>query len=271
MTARIRKRRFLVPAAAIVSLIGGLVAMPLQLAPPRDRILWQRDDGSFSSCALLWELPDLNEQNLVRLYGQLSREFAGKTAWTAGVFLDAQDANRELHGKMRTEGDYEWWLTLYNEYGRTPLPMAEISAYNGNAVLRLRDGAGKTSETVLAGQNFLRIHLGTVDYEILKTYYHPLPPFTDPAPGDEAMISVYVRASSFPTSDQALTFSSVMRDRFRQKRLVVAFRTDSYFLTDSTFPVIYRFAPSGPPPSREQYARERTMYCFCDAPEIRCR
>jgi hypothetical protein len=187
------------------------------------------------------------------------------------VFIDKDDATRELHGKLATEKGYGWWLELYNRFGHGLLPMAEMCRFGDNGALRFRDSSGTSSEIVLSGANPLRVDLKNIRFEVLKTYIGPLPPHTEPRPGDGAMISVYVRASSFPLADQARAFSLLMRRRFRQKRITVKFRTDAYFLTDNVFPILYRFDPPGTPPTREQYERSKTMYCFCDRRGIPCR
>jgi hypothetical protein len=81
--------------------------------------------------------------------------------------------------------------------------MAVILGYQENAVLRRRDRSGACSETVLAGDELLRVHVDSVEFEILEAYYRSLSPHTESSHGDEAMISIYVRASSFPSVDQA--------------------------------------------------------------------
>lgn len=227
--------------------------------------------GPFYNRVVIWAGTDLTEPNLRSYYQQLSRELTGNRAWRVDVFSDEGDATRELYGKLRTEGDYDWWLGLYNKFGRKLLPKAEILSYAHNAVLRMRDTAGSCSEVVLSGDNFLRVHVGSIEFEILETYYHRLPPRTKPSHGDEAMISVYVRASSFPNVDQAREFGFLMRKRFRQKRIIVLIRTDSYFITDLAFPIMYRFDRDGVPPTREQYEQSKTMCCLCDRPAVLCR
>ena len=251
--------------------IGIIAVLPVRSAVLSGRVLWARSDGPFSSRALLWDPRDLKESNLRLLYGTLSAELKGKSAWTVSVFVDELDAARELHGKLGTEADYDRWFELYTKYGRRMLPMAEIIAHGEDAVLRLRNAAGVSSETVLSGKNLLHVNFDGTRFDILKIYYHPLPPHTESILGDEAMISIYVRASRFPTVAQAREFSQRMQTRFQQKRIVLAFRSDSYFLTDSSFPIVYRFDSRPMPPSRQQYENSKTLYCFCDRPEIPCR
>lgn len=233
--------------------------------------VWEKNVGPFFSRGVIWAPSDLTEPNLRSYYQRLSEELKTNLAWTVNVFVDREDASRELHGKLTAEGDYDWWLKLYNEFGRKLLPMAEILSFDGDAVLRLRDAHGACFETVLSGRNFLWVHQGSTDFQILDVHYRSLPPHTQSSPGDEAMIWVYVRSSVFPTVDEGKQLSELMRSRFHQKRIVVAIRTDSYFIADGAFPTVYRFDAEGTPPSRDDYANSRTMYCFCDRPEVRCR
>jgi hypothetical protein len=240
-------------------------------ATARASTLWEYRLGPFYSRSLLWDAADLTEPRLRALYEQLSPELANNRAWTVQVFTDRTDAGRESGGKMGTEADYERWWKLYNGLGGKLLPMAEVLVYEKNAVLRLRNSAGVCSEVVLSGDNFLRTRLGSVSFEVLEIYYHSLPPGTAPSDGDEAMVTIFVRASAFPDEDQARQFSLLMQNRFEQKRIIVVFRSDAFFLTDEMFPIIYRFDPAAAPPSREEYERSKTMYCFCDRPGVLCR
>lgn len=258
-------------AICLLCLVGAPAKIPAMSAPVAGRILWERIDGPFYSCSILWTVTDLTEANLRLLYRSFSQKLKDKNAWTVDVFVDQADAIREEHGKLKTEGDYDWWLRLYNSFGRKPLPMAELFSYKGNGVLRLRDQTGNSKEIVLTGENSLRIRLQSIDFEILKIYYHPLPPQTEPSYGDDAMVSIYARSSAFPGVEVAREFSRLMQSRFQQKRLMVAFRTDAYFITDGAFPIVYRFDPPGRPPSRRVYEASSTMYCFCDIPDIQCR
>jgi|SRR5271157_1195244 len=238
----------------------------------QDSSLWEWKTGPFYSRGVLWDIKRLAEPNLRSFYQRMSRELEDYRFWTVGVFTDRDDGMREVSGKLKAdELGYDWWVGLYNKFGRKVLPAAEVLGYQGNAVLRLRDSSGTCSEIVLAGDNFLRVHLGGLEFEILKTYYAPLPPHVEPSPGDEAMVFTYVRASSFPNTDQAREFSQLVLHRVQEKRVVVLFRTDDFFIDDNRFPIVYRFDPTTPPPSREQYRQSKTMYCFGDRPGILCR
>jgi len=237
----------------------------------RGSTLWEYQLGPFYSRSVLWNAPDLTEPNLRTFYQQLSQELRNNRSWTVSVFVDRADAGRESAGLMGTEADYDRWLRLYNEFGRNLFPMAEILAYGNNAVLRLRNGAGVCTEVVLSGDNFLRVKSGGMDFEILEIYFHPLPPSTEPSPGDEAMVTIFVRASAFPDESRAREFSLLMQSRFQQKRVTVAFRADAFFLTDGMFPIMYRFDSTATTPGRDAYQKSKTMYCFCDVPGIPCR
>jgi len=236
-----------------------------------DQTLWNWRAGPFCRRVVIWDAADLTEPKLQAFYQRLSSDMKRNRAWTVDVFVNRDDAAHEVSGKMVTDKGYDWWLDLYNKFGRTVFPMAEISGYGANAVLRLRDGHGVCSETVLSGHNFLRISMDNVEFEILQAYYRFLPPNTKPVPGDEAMITVYVRSSIFPSVGQAREFTRLMQERFQEKRIIVTFRIDAFFIDDPDFPVVYPFDPPATPPSKEEYEHSKTMYCFSDQPGIQCR
>jgi hypothetical protein len=271
MTARISHARFLLCFVGCLLRLAPLALLTTALCPAEKLTLFEGKPGPFLSRVVIWDAAEFTEPNLRVFYRELSHELKGTPAWTVDVFLDRSDATRESLGKLATETDYDRWLRLYTEFGHKLLPMAEILSYQNNAVLRLRDSAGTCSEVVLSGENFLRVQESGVDFEILKILYHSLPPHTQPSSGDEAMISIYVRSSSLPDVAQARDFTLLMHKRFRQNRLMVIFRTDAFFITDSIFPIMYRFDSRAVPPSREQYERSRTMHCFYDQPGLPCR
>jgi hypothetical protein len=232
-----------------------------------DQTLWNWKAGPFLHRIVVWDVADLTEPKLRSYYQRLSRDLKRYGAWTVDVFVDRDDAAREVSGKMLTDKDYDWWLDLYNKFGRKLLPMAEISGFRADAVLRLRDRNGNCSETVLSGDNFPRASVGDVKFEILETLYRWLPPHTKPRPGDDAMIDVYVRASSYPSVEQARTFSRLMQNRLQEKQIILMFRTDAFFIDDAFFPIMYRFDPAATPPTKEAYEHSKIMAC---EPEIRC-
>ena len=246
----------------LLSIAGAAVIVLASVRIAGGSTIWQRTDGPFFSQALLWKPASLTDENLRALYRRLAPAMRPRRAWLVEVFVDAADAQRELHGKLTTEGTYQRWLRLYSAFGRKPLAMAELFGYANNAVLRLRDAAGICSEVVLAGNNFLRIESGGVRFEILHIYYHPLPPDVAPSPGDEAMISVYVRASQPPDLDRAEELSTLLQRRLRQKRVDVSIRTDSFFISDDSFPVVYRFDELSRPPTEREYASSQTVSCM---------
>lgn len=259
------------PAGCLIRVaVLALLAAPSCMAAAST--LWGGKVGPFYGRVILWNAAELNRESLQLYYEQLSQELRGNLAWTVSVFVDQDDATREVSGKLKVENlDYAWWLELYRKFGRNLLAAAEILCYQDNAVLRLRDSTGKVTESVLAGSNFLHVQLDRVQFEILKAYYGPLPPHTSSAPGDEAAVHIYVRASSAPISGEAREFSRLMQERYKQKRVTVLIRTDAFFLTDWVFPIMYRFDAATTPPTREEYEKSKTIYCFCDQPSLPCR
>jgi len=237
----------------------------------RGATIWERRDGPFFSRAVLWDPVDFSEENLRSFSGELAQEMKGNLAWDVGVFVDRSDLTRELYGKMVTDQGYEWWQKLYIKFGQSLLPMAEFFGYENNIVMRLRDNAGNCSEVTLQGHDFLRVNRDDIEFEILKILYHPLPPNVSSKPGDEAEVTAYVRASQFPSAQQAKEFSRILQKNVRQKRVDVEIRTDTYFIDSSAFPILYRFDQKPAPPSLEEYQRSRTMFCFGENPGIPCR
>ena len=114
--------------------------------------------------------------------------------------------------------------------------------------------------------DFLRVHGDGTEFEILKIYYHPLPAhWSQPRAMRRWFRSTRAHLGSRVWTKQGSS-AVLCNSAFRQKRVIVDIRTDSYFIMDSTFPILYRFDEKPAPPRREQYERSKTRYCFCDSP-----
>lgn len=258
----------------IGSMAAALAWAPQSVRRLTESLLWEQATGPFYSRAVLWDATAINEPRLRSYYQRIRGDLTTRHGWTVRVFSDQSDATRELYGKMVAESDYDWWLKLYNQFGRDMLPMAEIAGYGDNAVLRLRDASGKLSEAVLSGRNFLHVTLGGLRFEILKLAFDPPAPVDERGTGNRAVVRVYARFSQVEQATRPgslESFGKYAQGLFGQEQTVVALRRDAFFITDNRFPIVYRFDELSRPPSREEYDRSSTVYCFCDEDGVVCR
>jgi len=127
-----RSPAFALTAIVTIALgIGGMTAIfsiPSAEGAVSDSPFWERADGPFLSRAIVWRPADFNATNLRAFYAQLAPRMKSKRAWLVEIFADRDDGDRELHGKVATEGSYERWLGLYKSMAGTSCPWRSTMA-----------------------------------------------------------------------------------------------------------------------------------------------
>lgn len=227
--------------------------------------LWEQHSGPYLTRYMLWAPHDITEANVREYYRNIRSEIGDERAWTVRIFADRDDANRDLYGKLRTEEDYEWWKQLYDRYGRTLAPAAELVGRKGRVSMRIRFATGHCKEVTLEGTSLLHFGDGDYSYELLRVAFRPLPPGQTPVETAGAEITVWIRARRLPNSDRAQLFRARLVDLFGSSRLTVVFRSDAWFLLDGGFPIVYRFDEKPVPPTKEQFQAGPTRYCMPEA------
>jgi hypothetical protein len=154
---------------------------------------------------------------------------------------------------------YFGWHALHGVCTTMPLQAGEIVAWRGGLSIRLRDAKGHVEMRILAGSNPLRFRHGRCDLEIIHI---ALPRGMGNV--KESRIVLYARTQRPITKVELREwrglFGAVLeRLPFRNSRLSV--RNDSWFISDSYFPVVPPFVQDAPP-SLETHRKSPTLECW---------
>ncbi len=204
---------------------------------------------------------------------QISREFleARRSKFRAlklSVFVDADDERRTDSGKGQTDVTYAYWRRLYELHGRQALPMARTLAVGQDAVLQWRDQAGRIGRKVLSGNDPLLVRQSGHLFEILDIGMWKLP-YSDRVYKNSMRASAIVRTR--PTSaEQLRAFFDYLASRLDLADFSVYFRSDHWFITNDSFPIVYRFDQVLDPPTERDYIGRFRGHCYMRSGEANC-
>jgi hypothetical protein len=172
-------------------------------------------------------------------------------------------------GKGRFHIDYDWWVSAFRwEANRIqPLALAVFSRRGG--VLVMRSATGEIHRRVLGGKDPLRVSINGLELEILDLRFPGMAPRNSVGyEKDYAMI--YVRAKK-PLTEQStrLTVATISAETTLTKASVLI-RSDSWFIDDPFFPVVYPFEHQLIPPGAEAYSASKTAICRLEGNYIHC-
>jgi hypothetical protein len=186
------------------------------------------------------------------------------------VFVNSDDAFRELRGKGALDYGYPWWRQLYERYGRHPFPKAEVTAFGGSSVLRIRSADGTVKRVVLAGHDFFTIVRGAGTYQILEICASILPLDKRPKPHDWGTLNFYIQTSTIPSKQEAEALTRELIHISGETRISTMFQADTFFADSGQFPIIYRFGPAAPPPPEREFGIPKSSGCTSDESGVYC-
>jgi hypothetical protein len=218
---------------------------------------------AFVSCHLiraekvLWEL--VRPERYHRVFSLENAEFDMTRLIAASTaHLEAAEARfvtlRFYVGKpplyilsLPTHYSFESWAWVNQQASRVHWRVADLTAINGDAVLRIRDGS-TLNRVVLSGRDPLTYTVSGIEFEILQFSFH-----------NQESTTAYVRAKS------ALTIEGCEELYRRLKRRVpvpfdLRVREDIWFV-EAGFPPYFWFQRGGVPTKSEQ-ANAPSVSCY---------
>ena len=186
------------------------------------------------------------------------------------VFVNSDDAFRELRGKGGVDYGYSWWRQLYERYGRHPLPKAEVTAFGGSSVLRIRSADGTVKRVVLSGHDFFTIVRGATTYQILEICASILPLQARPKPHDWGVLNFYIQSSTIPSKHEAEALTRELVHISGEAQISTQFQADTFFADSGRFPIVYRFGPTAPPPPEREFGIPKSSGCTSDETRVYC-
>lgn len=169
-----------------------------------------------------------------------------------------------------THTSYQSWYPEFVDQRASVGPAAELITVAGRATLRIQDGSRRVSTIVLGSGDALRFVADGQIFNLLDFSGRTLAPVEKVAPKGEIFEFYFCSGSRF-TKDSVITLTTNIMRELRLTGVTVEVRNDTWFIEDPTFPIYYRFSPSGAPPTVEAYRSGRQVTCVAGtSSNIRC-
>jgi len=188
------------------------------------------------------------------------------------VFIDKEEANGR-NMKLRSDVSYEVWRDLYRDYEKGIPPSAELLMINGNAAMRTRDKNGKISMVVLQGSNPFIIHVPGRDFSLLHLAIEEgasRMALEQRTTESTVMLLCYIAGDGSIDVENGRAIAEVLRKEIGLGEVYVHLRSDPWFITDSSFPIVSPYAADAKPPTEEEYQRAPQIMCVADRQPISC-
>lgn len=208
----------------------------------------------------------LNTKELIRRARGILREHAG-ASFILVWFLET-DADRLAFFPPRPVlAAYPVWRLFYDQIPGRSLAVGRLLAFDGSAVLQVREGNGNVKRYVLQGQDLLWWNVGVAQVELLDVILRQRP--VSPV---GTTVGVYARTGAPLTEQLGWELWRRLRDRLPFVDMWLSIRQDSWFVTDSSALVVYPFDEESRPPTEMELAASYTLHCFEDyrRREVKC-
>lgn len=187
------------------------------------------------------------------------------------IFQNRRTALNVLSGKGATDLDNRAvWRQKYLDDAKTvPPDFAEIVQVGKDVIIRMLQN-GKYSERLVSGRNPLVCGDGKDECEIIWISVGIIPPHQETV-YDRPRIHLFVRTKRLPDVSQARRISALLQERFSTELLSVSFRTDTWFIDDTDYPVIYPFKEDSVPVDLEKIEAGYEVVCVSVGRDTKCR
>jgi hypothetical protein len=171
----------------------------------------------------------------------------------------------ESNCKCRTDITYDFWRAIYDQASHQALSGGEIIAVNHSAVVRYRSASGEILRTVVGHSDPLRFNLAGCSANLL--YIAPIP--FESGRGDDPELELFFQSRS-PSRGCAQEVAEAVMSRLGVYLFRLHLRADAWFVEDESFPVIFPYSKSGPPPSESEYRAAHQATCYVSSKSLRC-
>lgn len=179
-------------------------------------------------------------------------------------FSDPSEAGRYQLGK--TSQSYEEWLGFHAAYGEIRGDVAQLLSIRFGSLLRIRLRDGTIQRIVLAGQDPLRVNVAGKTFEILHVVERP--PARMAWKYASLRTSIFVQSVGPLREQDCRAATELIAARF-ERDVAVHVQTDSWFVWNTSFPVVYYFAPFAGPPGKAEVSLP-SCHCNVFQGELSC-
>jgi hypothetical protein len=175
------------------------------------------------------------------------------------IATNSPDLLEIRRGKGMADYSYQLWAEILAERQRRRGPLAVAIKIKGDAVVKIRDGNGASTETVLYGRNPL-VSLGPGGWaETLHVGFSKVPQGRKMEVHVFLFVKTEVRLSIPQAENVVRALGQTVGVR---EKLFVVLREDDWFIENEFFPVSDPFGELATPPTPAQYVCIPTAVCL---------
>lgn len=185
------------------------------------------------------------------------------------MFTTQEQGTALTWGKGRFHIDYDWWASAFRWEANRIQPAALVVLSSRGGVLIMKSGSGEIHRRVLGGKDPLTVSVDGLESEILDIRFPGMAPRKSVGCEKDYAV-IYVKAKR-PLTEQAtrITVATISAETTLTNALMLI-RSDSWFIDDPYFPVIYPFEPQLIPPTAEAYSASKTAICRVQGDHLHC-
>jgi hypothetical protein len=225
-----------------------------------ETILWQERRPGLSRSAVLISPDSFDDGHLETICRQaLQREASRGFAQLQIVVDEKKPLPKPDHLT------YEHWRRWHDLAAKSAGPVAEMTAMDGSAVLRIREKDGQVKMLVLAGKNPLLQEFGGSGLEILHFSFGPSAPYWS------ERVDIYAKTDNPLSMATGLSLWGALKAKFADVSVFLYVRTDGWFVYEPSFPFLDPFGTDLGPPIEKEYDAAPTLRCGVWSGEPTCK
>lgn len=228
---------------------------------PAEVVVWNRSSPDLVRRAILVPQAEFANEAMTTIARRVLNENRGRRFIQLQICVEEDQAN-----PFPRMGDlkFEEWLAFQRKLGELNWRIAELTAFDGRAVLRIRNGEA-TSRLLLEGSTDPLIwKVDGAQLEILHVAFPQLSWAT-------TFQEVHVFAtSSEPVPKETLSrWFKTLKERLHARLKVLTVQNTPWFVFDDEFPMYYWFE-TAEPPTRAEFESTWSVKCVDTTQGVRC-
>jgi|SRR5579883_1421506 hypothetical protein len=216
-------------------------------------VVWDDARPSFLNRGVVIDPSSFNEDLLSRMCNSILDE-------RPRTFVQVTFFPSDLASQQALKLDhitFSKWRELHDIAAQSQGPIAQLTAINNDAVLRLRNDRAQLSSLVLKGKNPLIMRSPETSVELIYIA------IVRSIPGQRiGRVEVYATADRLPDPKVGVGILASLEQVFQDFQVSLLLRNDRWFVSQIGFPYFYPFANEPPMPSEAEYRATNTMSCI---------
>lgn len=211
------------------------------------QVVWHHETMSARDQGLIVSHRDFESERLYRLVDNALRDCRART-YCRALFSTRETDLRELPKTYHDAAAI--WRKFYPEMSSRSWQVAELLSIGTNAVVRVRDGYGKSSERIIRGSNPLKVVTAKQSYEIVLTQMTT-----------SGSVQLFATTQAPVTKETALAFCKEARLLLPNLHIECFLADNPWFVDVPDFPIYWPFEEPRRPPLNDIESIRRYFLC----------